>query len=44
MIAEAAYHRAANRGFHPGAEVEDWLAAERDVDGFLAAGEGAPTV
>lgn len=44
MIAEAAYHRAANRGFGPGAEVDDWLAAERDVDAFLAAGEGAPPV
>lgn len=32
-ISEAAYHRAAARGFSPGSEVEDWLAAERDIDG-----------
>jgi hypothetical protein len=32
LIAEAAYHRAARRGFEPGAELDDWLAAEREVD------------
>jgi Protein of unknown function (DUF2934) len=31
-IAEAAYHRAEQRGFAPGYEDEDWLAAERDID------------
>lgn len=35
-IAEAAYDRAAARGFVPGHELEDWLAAERDVDAHLA--------
>jgi hypothetical protein len=37
MIAEAAYLRAERRGFAPGGEVEDWLAAEREVDALLAA-------
>jgi hypothetical protein len=32
-IARAAYARAERRGFAPGHEVEDWLAAEREVDG-----------
>jgi hypothetical protein len=36
QIAEAAYYRAAARGFAPGHEVEDWLAAEREVDARLA--------
>ena len=30
-IAEAAYYRAQQRGFSPGYEVEDWLAAEAQV-------------
>ena len=30
-IAKAAYLRAEQRGFAPGHEVEDWLAAEREV-------------
>jgi len=32
LIAEAAYFRAQRRGFTPGHEVEDWLAAETEVD------------
>jgi hypothetical protein len=36
MIAEAAYHRAAARGFQSGYDVEDWLAAEQEVDRTLA--------
>ncbi|HLZ96738.1 MAG TPA: DUF2934 domain-containing protein [Steroidobacteraceae bacterium] len=32
MIAEAAYFRAEKRGFRAGHELEDWLAAEADVD------------
>lgn len=32
MIAEAAYYRAEKRGFAPGADLEDWLAAEREID------------
>ena len=31
-IAEAAYRRAARRGFAPGGELDDWLAAEREYD------------
>jgi hypothetical protein len=31
-IAQAAYFRAARRGFAPGCELEDWLAAEAEVD------------
>lgn len=32
LIAEAAYHRAQQRGFVGGDPVEDWLAAEREID------------
>jgi hypothetical protein len=35
LIAEAAFFRAEKRGFAPGHEVEDWLAAESEVDGKL---------
>jgi hypothetical protein len=31
-IAIAAYYRAERRGFAPGNELADWLAAEREVD------------
>jgi hypothetical protein len=33
MIAEAAYYRAQRRGFAPGHELEDWLAAEAQLAG-----------
>ena len=36
MIAQAAYLRAERRGFSPGGENEDWLAAEAEVDRLLA--------
>jgi hypothetical protein len=36
-IAEAAYYRAERRGFAPGAELEDWLAAEREIDALVRA-------
>lgn len=39
MIAERAYLRAERRGFAPGGEVEDWLAAEAEVDALLATGD-----
>ena len=32
LIAEGAYFRAQSRGFEPGHEEEDWLAAEAEVD------------
>jgi hypothetical protein len=35
LIAEAAFYRAETRGFTPGHEVEDWLAAESEVDAKL---------
>jgi len=31
-IAEAAYYRAERRGFAPGHELEDWLAAEAHIE------------
>jgi hypothetical protein len=31
-IAERAYFRALNRGFEPGHEIDDWLAAEAEID------------
>jgi Protein of unknown function (DUF2934) len=38
MIRRAAYLRSLNRGFQPGKELEDWLAAEREVDDLAASG------
>lgn len=35
LIAEAAFFRAEKRGFAPGFEVDDWLAAEAEVDAKL---------
>ncbi|HXU41589.1 MAG TPA: DUF2934 domain-containing protein [Burkholderiales bacterium] len=31
LIAEAAYYRAQQRGFTPGHELDDWVAAETEV-------------
>jgi Protein of unknown function (DUF2934) len=36
MIRKSAYFRAASRRFCPGQEVEDWLAAETEIDRMLA--------
>jgi hypothetical protein len=36
MIREAAYFRAEHRAVAPGNALEDWLAAEREIDGLLA--------
>ncbi len=41
LIAEAAYLRAERRGFAPGHETEDWLAAEAEVDALLRAGQSS---
>lgn len=41
MIEQAAYLRAERRGFTPGGEVEDWVAAEAEVDALLKAGRGS---
>jgi len=32
LIAEAAYFRAEQRNFSPGCELEDWLAAEAEIE------------
>lgn len=40
MIAQAAYFRAEQRGFAPGGELEDWLAAEAQIERAL----GEPTL
>jgi len=40
MIAEGAYLRAERRGFAPGHETEDWLAAETEVDALLRVSHG----
>jgi hypothetical protein len=39
-IAEAAYYRAASRGFEPGGETQDWLAAEAEILGRVRDGRG----
>jgi Protein of unknown function (DUF2934) len=36
LIRDTAYVRSARRGFTPGGELEDWLAAEQQVGEFLA--------
>jgi hypothetical protein len=41
LIAEAAYLRAERRGFVPGNETDDWLAAEVEVDALLRAGQNS---
>lgn len=38
-IAEAAYYRAEKRGFMPGMETEDWIAAEAEILARHPAGE-----
>jgi len=38
LIAMAAYLRAERRGFEPGHELQDWLAAEAEVDTALTLG------
>ena len=40
LIAEAAYYRAERRGFAPGAELEDWLEAEAEINRRLAEAAG----
>lgn len=42
LIAEAAFFRAERRGFMPGHETEDWLAAEAEVDAKLLQGTSPP--
>jgi len=44
LIAEAAFFRAERRGFAPGHEMEDWLAAESEVDAKLMSADSGPRV
>ena len=37
MVAEAAYYRAEKRGFAPGLDLEDWLAAEKEIEALARA-------
>jgi DUF2934 family protein len=37
LIAERAYFKAERRGFAPGFELDDWLAAEREVKSIAPA-------
>jgi Protein of unknown function (DUF2934) len=39
-IAEAAYWRAERRGFSSGHELDDWLEAEREIDGATGSQSG----
>ena len=39
MIATAAYYRAEKRHFSPGSELEDWIAAEAEIDTLLMLGD-----
>jgi hypothetical protein len=41
-IADAAYQRAERRGFEPGHALDDWLAAEKEVDARAAIARGIP--
>ena len=36
MVAVAAYHKAENRGFATGHELEDWTEAEKEIDALLS--------
>ncbi len=40
MIGENAYLGAERRGFEPGNETEDWIAAEAEVDALLKVAHG----
>ena len=42
MIELAAYYRAELRGFAPGRELEDWLAAEHEIDELCGLAEPHP--
>jgi hypothetical protein len=39
-ISRAAYRRAEGRGFEPGHAIDDWLAAEREIDERAAIARG----
>ena len=39
LIARTAYFRAAARGFSPGQEWDDWLAAEAEIESAITSGK-----
>jgi hypothetical protein len=39
MVAKAAYYFSEHRGFDPGHELDDWLAAENQIDATFGIGE-----
>ena len=41
MVAEAAFYRAQKRGFVPGRELDDWLAAEAEISAYFLEQEPA---
>jgi hypothetical protein len=41
MVAEAAFYRAQKRGFAPGRELDDWLAAEAEISAYFLEQEPA---
>jgi hypothetical protein len=43
MIARAAYYRSQRRGFAPGLELDDWLAAEHDINAVCGLIEPHPS-
>lgn len=43
MIAQAAYYRSQRRGFAPGLELDDWLAAEHDINAICGLIEPHPS-
>jgi len=43
LIEVTAYYRAERRGFGPGSELDDWYAAEGEVDQHLARARSATT-
>lgn len=44
MIQEAAYYRYVRRGFDNGHDLEDWLAAEAELDGMSGERQAAESV
>jgi hypothetical protein len=38
MVRRAAYLRSLKRGFEPGKELDDWRAAEQEIDDLIARG------
>lgn len=44
MIREAAYYHYVQRGYAPGADVDDWLAAESEIDAALVPQRAAEAV